>query len=142
VKKRAFTICLLVFWLCAASFAAEPEWRPMKERADFRLDDREEVIQKAYEEIEDVYGDEADIENIKKSKCYIHTIRSAKYNAEIILVMIEDRTLEDPDCYYEVIFELPAMTQVEVGGIWLDSSLDEYVEKVFDTLYGDAEWED
>ncbi|MDR3280372.1 MAG: hypothetical protein LBT23_07655 [Synergistaceae bacterium] len=133
--KRYLPACLLALCLSVAALAAETPWMSVAERRDFPISDQDSVLSRAYEELKDVYGGELDIESLKKNKHYIHAVRSEKYKTDVIVVMIEDRSVREPDCYYEVIFELPGMNQVAVGGAWLNVPIDEYLGSVLSDLY-------
>jgi len=123
------------------SSAAEAPWRSVAERRDFPVTDPVSVLEQACEELKGVYGAGLDISELVKSKHYIHSIRSEKHKVDVLFVMIEDHSVEEPDCYYEIVFELPEMTQVAVGGMWLDIPVEEYLNTYVDALYEDADYD-
>jgi len=124
-----------MFFCASASDAA---WQPIRERLDFKVDDKTAVIESAFDELRDVYGSDLDIEELKKGKSYVHSIRSDEFNKDIIVVMIEDREEQDPDCYYEIVFTLPDMNSVSVGGIWLDDTpIADYLAGIPAAVYGE-----
>ena len=126
-------VCLL----CPVLGPAEAAWRPVRERQDFKVDDRAAVLESAFEELREIYGSDLDIEELKKGKAYVHSIRSEEFGKDIILVMIEDRAQQDEDIYYRVIFALPDMNVVQSGGIWLGTPLEDYLRAVPAEIYGE-----
>jgi hypothetical protein len=133
---------ILVLGLFSVSMASDAEWRRFDERRDFKIDDTEAVMESAYEELRSVYGDEIDTDGFRKNKYYIHSLRSEEYKADVIVVMIEDRTAGEPDCYYEVIFEMPGMHDLSVGGVWLDAPAADYLNSVIPSHYGNEDVSD
>jgi hypothetical protein len=120
---------------CAASCAAADSWKEIRERGDFKIDDRNAVLERAYEEIMNVYGQDFDIDSLKKAKSYVNAIHSEKYKADVAAVLIEDRDAGEADCYYEIAFELPALDCMTVGSVWIDGTLDEYLDSLLYTIY-------
>jgi hypothetical protein len=125
--------------LAAVSAASGASWKEVKERRDFKVDDPSSVLESAYAELKGVYGPDLDIDALKKNKSYVHAIRSEEYRADILVVMIEDRAAGEDDCYYEVTFQLPDMNYLSVGGVWLDASVDEYLDSVAAEVFSAAE---
>jgi hypothetical protein len=138
VKLWALSI-IFVLGLSAASIASDAEWMKVDERRDFKIDDTSGVMESAYEELRNVYGDELDTESFRKNKYYIHSLHSEEYKKDVIVVMIEDRSAGDPDCYYEVVFEMPAMNDLSVGGRWLDVPVADYLNTVIPSYYAAEE---
>jgi len=104
---------------------------------DFKVDDKAAIVESAFDELRDVYGTDLDVEKLEKGKSYVHSIRSDEFKKDILVVMIEDREQEDADCYYEVIFELPGMSSVSVGGIWLDTPIADFLSGIPAAVYGE-----
>ena len=131
----------LFLFLCSVSAAgaAEAPWQPIKEKRDFKVDDKAAVLESAYAELRGVYGSDLDIEGLKAAKSYVHSIHSDKYKADMLVVMIEDRSEEEQDCYYEVVFGLPDMSDLSVGGIWLDVPIAEHLDGLPDAVYAEPE---
>ncbi|MDR1510997.1 MAG: hypothetical protein LBS53_15345 [Synergistaceae bacterium] len=134
---KRFAICvILVLALYSASAASDVQWMRVDERRDFKVGNTEDVMENAYEELRNVYGDEMDTESFRKNRYYIHSLRSDEYKEDVIVVMIEDRSAGDPDCYYEIIFEMPDMNDLSVGGLWLDMPVSDYLNTVIPSYYG------
>jgi hypothetical protein len=119
--------------------ASDDSWQPIKERRDFKIDDPEAILESAYAELRDVYGPDLDLDALKKNKSYVHSIRSEEYRADVVLVMIEDPTAGDPDCYYEVTFQMPDMNDLSVGGVWLDTPIGEYLDSIPAEMFSEPE---
>jgi hypothetical protein len=119
----------------AASCAAADSWKELRERDDFRIADREAVLERAYEELTNIYGAEIGIESLKKAKSYVNAVHSEKYKADVAAVLIEDRDAGEADCYYEIAFEVPALDCMTVGSVWIDGTLDEYIDSLLYSIY-------
>ena len=134
----SFILFLTMFFCaCTVACASDVAWQPIRERRDFRIDDKAAIIENALAELHDVYGSDLNIEELEKSKSYVHSIRSEEFEKDIIAVMIEDREQLDPDCYYEVIFVLP-VSSVSVGVIWLDDTpIADYLAGIPAKVYGE-----
>ncbi|MDR1965306.1 MAG: hypothetical protein LBQ36_01230 [Synergistaceae bacterium] len=139
--KRCVLAGVLALCFLSVSFAEGPAWRSVTERRDFPIADEASVLDRACEELRSVYGADLDAEALKKNKSYINSVRSEKYKAEIITVMIEDRSAGEPDCYYEVVFEMPDMTQIGVGGLWLSDPLTERLDSLMVELYDETDFD-
>ena len=120
-----------------AACASDAAWQPIKERADFKVDDKTAIIESALGELRGVYGSDLNTDELKKGKSYVHSIRSDEFKKDILVVMIEDHEQQEPDSYYEVIFTLPDMSSVSVGGIWLDTPIADYLEGIPSKVYGE-----
>ncbi|MDR0654646.1 MAG: hypothetical protein LBG12_15260 [Synergistaceae bacterium] len=132
---KSFIMSAVLVCVCAASCAAADSWKEIQERGDFRIDDRNAVLERAYEEITNIYGQEFDIESLKNAKSYVNAVHSEKYNADVAAVLIEDRDAGEADCYYEIAFELPALDCMIVGSVWIDGTLDEYLDSLLYSIY-------
>jgi hypothetical protein len=132
---KSFILSALLVCVFAASCAAADSWKEIRERADFKIDDRNAVLARAYEEIANVYGADIDIDSLKKAKSYVNAVRSEKYKADVAAVLIEDRAAGEADCYYEIAFEVPALDCMTVGSVWMDGTLDEYLESLLYSIY-------
>jgi hypothetical protein len=128
----------MFFCACSAACASDAAWQPVKERQDFKIDDKEAILESAFDELRDVYGSDLDIDELKKGKSYVHSIHSEKFNKDIIVVMIEDREQQEADCYYEVVLAMPDMDSVSVGGIWLDAPIADYLDGIPAEVYGEG----
>lgn len=137
--KRFVISVILVLSLAAVSTAGDAQWMRLDERRDFKIDSPDDVMESAYEELRSVYGDDIDTESFRKNRYYIHSLHSDEYKADVIVVMIEDRSAGDPDCYYEVVFEMPGMNDLSVGGLWLDMPAADYLNTVIPSHYGAEE---
>ena len=127
----------MLFCACTVVCASDATWQPMKERADFKVDDKTAVIESAFDELRDVYGSDLNIDGLKKNKSYVHAIHSDEFKKDILVVMIEDREQQEADSYYEIIFALPDMSSVSVGGIWLDTPIADYLGSIPSEVYGE-----
>ncbi|MDR2779638.1 MAG: hypothetical protein LBB28_00770, partial [Synergistaceae bacterium] len=97
---RNFVISVIfVLGLAAVSLAGDAQWTRLDERRDFKIGSAKDVMESAYEELRNVYGDEFDTESFRKNKYYIHSLHSDEYKADVIVVMIEDRSAGERDCY-------------------------------------------
>jgi hypothetical protein len=134
--KRFVISVIFVLGLFTVSMASDAQWMGIDERRDFKIGDAEDIMESAYEELRNVYGDELDTESFRKNRHYIHSLRSEEYKADVIVVMIEDRSAGEPDCYYAVVFEMPGMNDLSVGGLWLDMPAAEYLDTVIPSYYG------
>lgn len=132
---KSFVLSAVLIYVSAASCAAADSWKEIRERADFKIDDREAVLQRACEEITNIYGVEIDIDSLKKAKSYVNAVRSEKYKADVAAVLIEDRGAGEADCYYEIAFEVPALDCMTVGSVWIDGTLDEYLDSLLYSIY-------
>jgi hypothetical protein len=153
---RLFRLALpLVLLICAvsAAAAADGSWKPMRDRRDFKVEDAAAALDSAIAELKGVYGAELDEAALRKAESHVHTISVKNFNgsinAEIIDVMIQDLSVGEPDCYYEVVFDNSDMSVLDVGGVWLDISPEDYLNALPARLYdepgeisGDAEPED
>jgi hypothetical protein len=128
-------LSVILVCVCAASCKAADAWKEIGEYSDFKIDDREAVLERAYAEITSVYGQEFDIGSLKKAKSYVNAVRSEKYKADVIAVLIEDRDAGEADCYYEIAFEVPALDCMTVGSAWIDGTLDEYLDSLLYSIY-------
>ena len=134
----SFVLSIAAFFsVCAAVCASAAAWQSIRERQDFKFDDKAAIINSALEELRGVYGSDLDVEELNKGKSYVHSIRSAEFNKDLIVVMIEDREQQEPDCYYAVVFNVPEMTGVSVGGIWLDIPIADYLAGIPAEVYGE-----
>ena len=137
-KTTSVVFSLAVFILvCTATCASAAAWQPIRERLDFKVDDKNAIIESAFDELRDVYGSDLNVDELKKGKSYVHSIRSDEYRKDILVVMIEDREQQEPDCYYEVVFTIPEMSSVSVGGIWLDEPIADYLAGIPAEVYGE-----
>ena len=127
----------MFFCACMAACASDAAWQPIKERLDFKVDDKTTIIESAFDELRSVYGSDLNIDELKKGKSYVHSIRSNEFKKDILVVMIEDHEQQEPDCYYEVILALPDMSSVSVGGIWLDAPIADYLAGIPAKVYGE-----
>ena len=59
---RSFILSVVLVCVFAASCAAADSWKEIRERVDFKIDGRAAVLERAYEEITNVYGVEIDID--------------------------------------------------------------------------------
>ena len=132
---KSFILSAVLICVFAASCAAADSWKEIRERADFKIEGREAVLERAYEEITNIYGVGINIDSIKKSKSYVNAVRSEKYKADVAAVLIEDRDAGEPDCYYEIAFEVPALDCLTVGSVWIDGTLDEYLDSLLYAIY-------
>jgi hypothetical protein len=134
---KRFAICvILILALSSASAAGDVQWMRVNERRDFKVGNTEDLMENAYEELRNVYGDEIDTESFRKNRYYIHSLHSDEYKEDVIVVMIEDRLAGEPDCYYEIVFEMPGMNDLSVGGLWLDVPVSDYLNTVIPSHYG------
>jgi hypothetical protein len=136
VIKRFVISVIFILISSLVSAAGDAGWMRLDERRDFKIDSAEDVMESAYEELRNVYGDDIDTESFRKNRYYIHSLHSDKYKADVIVVMIEDRSAGEPDCYYEVVFEMPVMNDLSVGGLWLDMPAADYLDTVISSHYG------
>ena len=133
--KRFVISVILVLGLSAVSMAGDAQWMRLDERRDFKIGSAPDVMESAYEELRNVYGDDFDTEAFRKNRYYIHSLHSDEYKTDVIVVMIEDRSAGEPDCYYEVVFEMPGMNDLSVGGLWLDVPAADYLNTVIPSHY-------
>ena len=134
--KRCVISVILVLGLAAASTAGDAQWMRIDERRDFKIGSASDVMESAYEELRNVYGDDFDTESFRENRSYIHSLHSDEYKTDVIVVMIEDRSAGEPDCYYEIVFEMPGMNDLSVGGLWLDVPAADYLNTVIPSHYG------
>jgi hypothetical protein len=132
---KSFILSAVLVCVYAALCAAADSWKEIRERGDFKIDDREAVLERAYEEIANLYGTETDIDSLKKAKSYVNAVRSEKYKTDIAAVLIEDRDAGEADCYYEIAFEVPALDCMTIGSVWIDGTLDEYLDSLLYSIY-------
>ena len=132
---KSFILSVLLICASAASCAAADSWKEIGEFADFKIDDRNAVLERAYEEIANVYGQGIDIDSLRHARSYVNAVRSEKYKTDIAVVLIEDRAAGEANCYYEVAFEVPALDCVTVGSVWIDGTLDEYLDSLLYSIY-------
>ena len=134
----SFILSLSMFFCaCTVVCASDAVWQPIKDRLDFKVNDKTAVLESAFDELRDVYGSGLNIDELKKGKSYVHSIRSDEFKKDILVVMIEDREQQETDSYYEVIFALPDMNSVSVGGIWLDTPIADYLGGIPAKVYGE-----
>ena len=138
-KITSFIILFLAMFVCVCTSArvSDAAWQAVKERQDFKVDDKTAILERALDELHGVYGSDLDTEELEKGKSYVHCIRSDEFKKDIIVVMIEDREQDDPDSYYRVVFTLPDMSSVSVGGIWLDTPIADYLAGKPAEVYGE-----
>jgi hypothetical protein len=137
-KIFALAAAVLVMFVRPLSGVAEPAetaWKVFAEHRDFPVENADEVISRACEELKGVYGSDFDADAIVKNKHYIHSVRSETYKTDLLVVMFEDRSVDEPNCYYEVVFELPAMDQIGIGGVWLDESIEQHLVTILDEIF-------
>jgi hypothetical protein len=132
---KNFILSAVLVCVFAASYAAADPWKEIRERGDFEIADRDAVMERAYEEITNVYGQEFDTGSLKKAKSYVNAVHSEKYKADVVAVLIEDRDAGEADCYYEIAFEVPAFDCMTVGSVWIDGTLDEYLDSLLYSIY-------
>jgi hypothetical protein len=135
---KSFILSAVLICVSAALCAGADSWKEIRERGDFRIDDRQAVLERAYEEVANVYGTEI-IGSLKKARTYVNAVRSEKYKADVAAVLIEDRDAGEADCYYEIAFELPALDCVTVGSVWIDGTLDEYLDALLNSIYDEID---
>jgi hypothetical protein len=136
---KSFILSALLVCVCAASCAAADPWKEIRERGDFKIDDRNALLARAYEEIANVYGTEINIDSLKKAKSYVNAVRSEKYKTDVAAVLIEDRAAGESDCYYEIAFEVPTLDCMTVGSVWMDGTLDEYLDSLLYSIYEEVD---
>jgi hypothetical protein len=139
---KSFILSAVLICVCAASCAAADSWKELSERGDFKIADRDAVMERAYEEIANVYGTEVDIDSLKKAKSYVSAVHSEEYKADVAVTLIEDRGAEEADCYYEVALEVPTLDCLAVGSVWIDDTLDGYLDDLIETIYGEYEYDE
>ena len=83
------------FCACTVGCASSISWQPVKERLDFKIDDKAAIIESAFDELRDVYGPDLDTDELKKGKSYVHSIRSDEFKKDILVVMIEDHDQQE-----------------------------------------------
>ncbi|MDR0764091.1 MAG: hypothetical protein LBE65_00655 [Synergistaceae bacterium] len=132
---KNFVLPVILVCVFAGPCAAADTWKEIGERADFGIADRNAVLERAYEEITNVYGRDFDIGSLRKAKSYVNAVRSEKYKADVAAVLIEDRGAGENDCYYEIAFEVPALDCMTVGSVWMDGTLDEYLDSLLYSIY-------
>jgi hypothetical protein len=132
---KIFILSAILVCVYAASCAAADSWKEIGERGDFKIADRDAVLERAYEEISNIYGQGIDIGSLKKAKSYVNAVRSERYKADVAAVLIEDHDAGEADCYYEIAFEVPALDCVTVGSVWIDGTLDEYLDSLLYSIY-------
>ena len=127
----------VIFLLCfvSAAAASEASWRPIQERRDFKIEDSAAMLDAAYEELKNVYGLDLSVETLKKASSYVHALRGKEFHSDVIVVMIQDLSVGEPNCYYEVVFGLPDMEDLSIGGVWLGGSTDDYLRELPGRLY-------
>lgn len=134
----SFILSLAIcFCACTAACASDVAWQPIKERLDFKVDNKAAIIEIAFDELRGVYGSDLNIDELKKGKSYVHSIRSDEFKKDILVVMIEDHEQREADSYYEVIFVLPDMSGVSIRGIWLDAPIADYLGGIPAEVYGE-----
>lgn len=132
--RFALAVMFLLYFVSAAA-ASDASWRPIQERRDFKIEDSAAVLESAYEELQNVYGLELDVAALQKASSYIHALSGKEFQSDVIVVMIQDLSVGEPNCYYEVIFGLPDMEDLSIGGVWFDGSSEDYLRELPGRLY-------
>ena len=142
---RRFSTLIFLALLIFATSAWAADWRPISERRDFEVKNPEALLERTYQILKD-WAEEAgpepfDVERARKSASHILSLHVKEYDAEAVLVLIEDREVGEPDAYEFMLYEAPAMEPVSWGAVLITEPFDQWLKPILEVGF-DPEFQD